>query len=47
MVRNFQKSGGGYGIYLPAALIEVLDVDPINDYINVEIDENRVLVRKA
>ena len=47
MVRNFQKSGGGYGIYLPAALIDVLNVDPANDYIDVEIDEDRVIVKKA
>ncbi len=47
MVRNFQKSGGGYGIYLPAALIDVLNVDPANDYIYVEIDEDRVIVKKA
>ena len=47
MVRNFQKSGGGYGIYLPAALIDVLNVDPANDYIDVEIDEDRVMVKKA
>ena len=47
MVRNFQKSGGGYGIYWPAALIDVLNVDPANDYIDVEIDEDRVIVKKA
>lgn len=46
MVRNFQKSGGGYGIYLPSALIDVLELDPINDYVEVEIDGNKLSVRK-
>ena len=47
MVRNFQKSGCGYGIYLPSALIDILEIDPASDYINVEINENTVLVKKA
>ena len=47
MVRNFQKSGSGYGIYLPAALIEVMEVDPANDLVDVLIDENKLIVKKA
>ncbi len=47
MVRNFQKNGCGYGIYLPATLIEILNIDPTNDYIDITVNENKVLIKKA
>lgn len=47
MVRNFQKSGGSYSIYLPVALIEILEIDPSVDFVDVEVDENILIIRKC
>ncbi len=46
MVRKLQKSGCSYGLYLPAPLIEILDVNPENDAIDVEICENKLFIKK-
>lgn len=47
MVRNFQKSGGSYGLYMPAPLIEVLEINPEIDFIDIEINENKLIIKKA
>ncbi len=46
MVRKFQKNGGSYAIYLPLALIEILNIDPAYDYIDVEINVNKLMIKK-
>lgn len=46
MVRNFQKSGSSYGIYFPVELIEILGIDPGVDFLNVDIDNNVLIIKK-
>ena len=47
MVRGMQKSGGSYAIYFPQALIEILEINPNEDFIDVLIDENVVVIKKG
>ncbi len=47
MVRNFQKSGGSYGIYFPETLIDILEINPAEDFIDIDIDESRVILRNC
>lgn len=47
MVRGFQKSGTSYGVYFPNALLEILEVNPETDFLNIEIDENKLKIKKA
>ena len=47
MIRKLQKSGGsGAGLYFPAALISVLNLNPETDMIDVEISGNKFSVKK-
>lgn len=46
MIRKFQKSGSSYGIYFPLELIEVLEIDPNVDFINVDINEDVLIIKK-
>lgn len=48
MVRSFQKSGrNGYGLYFPSSLIEYLEIEPDEDFLDINIDENIMYIRKA
>lgn len=47
MVRRFQKSGGSFGLYLPSPLLEVLEIDPETDFLDIDIDENKLIIKKA
>lgn len=48
MVRGFQKSGSsGYGLYFPNPLIEYLELNPDKDYIDITIDKNKIMIKKA
>ena len=47
MVRRLQKSGGSYGLYFPAPLIDILGINPENDFIDVEIFENKLIVKRS
>lgn len=47
MIRGLQKSGGSYALYLPAPLIEVLNINPEQDFIDVEITENEFIIKKS
>ena len=47
MVRNIQKSGCSYGIYFPAPLLEILEINPEEDSIDVQIDDNKLIFKKC
>ena len=47
LVKNFQKSGGSHGIYFSQELIEILDINPNIDFIDVQIDNNVIIMKKA
>lgn len=46
MVRKLQKSGSSYSLYLPTPLIEVLEINPETDYINVAISNDEFVISK-
>jgi len=46
MIRKLRKSGGSYGIYMPLPLIEVLGVNPEEDFIEMTIMNNKILLKK-
>ncbi|MFI3300170.1 MAG: hypothetical protein R3Y28_01995 [Candidatus Gastranaerophilales bacterium] len=47
MVRKFQKNGGGYGLYFPTTMLEILNVNPEQDFLDIEIDEDKLIIKKA
>lgn len=47
MVRNFSKSGGGWGLYIPNPILELLDINPETDLVEYEVDERILKIKKA
>ncbi|MFR1671831.1 MAG: hypothetical protein ACLSWI_02675 [Candidatus Gastranaerophilaceae bacterium] len=47
MVRGFQKNGCSHGLYFPNTVLEVLEVDPETDLLDIDIDENKLIIKKA
>ena len=46
MVRKFQKNGGGYGLYFPNAIIEILEINPDDDFLDIKINDNKLAIKK-
>ena len=46
MIRKFTKSGSGYALYISNTILELLDINPIEDYIEYELDDNVLSIRK-
>ncbi len=47
MVRGFQKSGSSHSLYFPNTLIEVLEIKPDTDYIDIEVDDKTLKIKKV
>lgn len=47
MVRKLQKSGGSYALYLPAPLLEVLDINPETDKVEISISGSSFEIKKV
>ena len=47
MVRKFTKSGSGWALYIPNTIIELLDINPAYDFIEYEIDDNLLTIKKS
>ncbi len=47
MVRGLQKSGGSYALYIPLPLIDVLEINPEIDFIDIIISNNKFTIRKS
>ena len=47
MKRKLSRSGNGWSIFLPKVIIELLDIDPEKDYIDLKIENNTLLVTRA
>src|SRR5574344_807156 len=47
MIRRFQKSGSSYGLYFPNPIMDILEINPETDFLDIEIDENKLSVTKA
>ncbi len=47
-MKNLVKRGGGYAIFLPQPILELLNIyNPEDDFLEIEIDENKLLIKKA
>ena len=47
LVKKLYKSGGSYGLYLALPLLELLDVNPELDFIDITIVKNTMIIKKA
>lgn len=47
MLRNFGKSGSGWGLYIPNPILELLEINAEVDLIEYEIYEKVLTIKKA
>ncbi len=46
MIRGFQKSGSSHSLYFPNTIIEVLELNPSIDFIDIEVDGEILKIKK-
>lgn len=46
MERKFFRSGNGWAIYVKKAIIELLKVNPEEDYVEILIKDKALLIKK-
>lgn len=46
MKRKFFRSGNGWAIYVKKAIIELLKINPEEDYVEISIKDNVLLIKK-
>ena len=46
MIRRLQRSGGGWAIFLPKPLLELLKVDPESDQVELEFEGEVLKIKK-
>lgn len=47
MRRNLYRAGNGWSLFLPKVIIELLKIDPENDLIEMEIENDVLKVKKV
>lgn len=47
LIRPLSKKNTSYGLYMPNSILELIDVIPETDKLNLEIDDRTLVVRKA
>ena len=47
MKRNLSKSGNGWAVFLPKVIIELLDINPEVDKIDLEVENKVLKIKKA
>ncbi len=47
MKRKLSRSGNGWSIFLPKVIIELLDINPETDQIEMEVENKILKVKKA
>ena len=47
MIRKLQKNGSSYGLYFPNTFIEILEIDPAKDLIDININDDKIILQKA
>lgn len=47
LVKKLIKRGAGYGLNLPLPILELLDINPEVDLVDINIENNRLIIKKA
>lgn len=47
LIKKLLKRGGGYGLIMTLPFLELLDINPEKDMVEVNIDENKLIIQKA
>lgn len=47
MNRKFFKSGNGWALFVPKAILELLKIDPEKDFIEMQIENDVLKIKKT
>ena len=47
LIKKFTKRGGGYSLFMSIVLLELIDVNPEKDLVEIEVDDKTLKVKKA
>ncbi len=47
MIRKFFKTGNGWSLFIPKVIIELLKINPENDSIEMEIENEVLKIKKV
>ena len=47
MKKKLSRSGSGWALFMPKTLLELIDVNPETDYLEVKVENNIVKITKA
>lgn len=47
MKKKLSRSGSGWALFMPKTLLELIDVDPEKDQLEVKVENNTVKITKA
>ncbi len=47
MKKKLSRSGSGWALFMPKTLLELIDVDPETDYLEVKVENDTVKITKA
>lgn len=47
MKKKLSRSGSGWALFMPKTLLELIDVNPESDYLEVKVENNTVKIIKA
>lgn len=47
MKKKLSRSGSGWALFMPKTLLELIDVDPEKDFLEVKVENNTVKITKA
>ena len=46
-VTKIRKIGSGYGIYMAKSILELIDVNPLEDFVDMTVEEQTIVIKKA
>ena len=47
MKRNLSKSGNGWALFLPKTIIELLEINPETDQVELEVENKTLKIKRA
>lgn len=47
MKKKLSRSGSGWSLFMPKTLLELIDVNPETDYLEVKVENDTVKITKA
>ncbi len=47
LIRKFSRKNTSWGLYLPNSILELLEINPEKDEINIEVDDNILIIKKG